>query len=324
MLRVAGDLDGAADRSSPTDAGAGGLVTADRCRVRRIRAEPRGVEIVLAIVSAALFALGSVLQQRAGDDTATIGTTSGALLLRMARRPVWLAGIAADGLGFVAQAIALGIGQLAIVQPLLVTSVAFALPLGAWINHQRVGRRETIAALVVVGGLAAFVVIANPAGGRDNAPVHEWLIAGAACAAACAPLVLLAPRRPGARRAALLGAAAGILFALSAALTKTAASELSGGVVALATSWPPYALAFVGYVSMTINQLSLDAKALPATMATSTALDPIAGVALGLTLFAESIHAGPVQLVAIVLALTLALGAMVVLARDQSRPPAAA
>ena len=52
----------------------------------------------------------------------------------------------------------------------------------------------------------------------------------------------------------------GILFALSAALTKTVASELSGGVVALATSWPLYALAFVGYVSMTINQISLDAR----------------------------------------------------------------
>ena len=67
------------------------------------------MEIVLALTSALLFALGNVLQQKAGLDASSAGASSG-LLLRMARRPVWLAGIASDGLGFVAQAAALGIG----------------------------------------------------------------------------------------------------------------------------------------------------------------------------------------------------------------------
>jgi hypothetical protein len=66
------------------------------------------VEIGLALVSAVLFALGSVLQQKAGLDAPSAGASS-SLLLRMARRPVWLAGIASDGLGFVAHAAALGI-----------------------------------------------------------------------------------------------------------------------------------------------------------------------------------------------------------------------
>ena len=56
----------------------------------------------------------------------------------MATRPVWLRGIATDALGFVAQAIALTIGRLAVVQPLLVSSVVFALPLGARLTHQQV------------------------------------------------------------------------------------------------------------------------------------------------------------------------------------------
>jgi drug/metabolite transporter (DMT)-like permease len=266
------------------------------------------VEIVLALISAVMFALGSVLQQKAGAAAPTAGA-SGPLLFRMAQRPVWLVGIVADGLG---------IGRLDVVQPLLVTSVVFALPLGAWLGDARFGRREAAAAVVVVAGLGVFVALANPAGGRSGAPLGDWLICIAACAALCVPLVLLAPRRPGARRAALLGVAAGILFALSAALTKAVVDHLSDGLTLL-THWQLYALVVVGYVSMTVNQMSLDAGSLSATMATSTSFDPIASVVLGLTLFEETIDTGPLQGVAILLALAVALGAMIVLARDQQQ-----
>jgi hypothetical protein len=74
------------------------------------------VEIALALVSALLFALGSVLQQKAGLQDPTDGPSSG-VLLRVARRPLWLAGTAGDGLGFVAQAAALGNGRLAVSSP---------------------------------------------------------------------------------------------------------------------------------------------------------------------------------------------------------------
>jgi drug/metabolite transporter (DMT)-like permease len=277
------------------------------------------VQIALALIAAALFALGSVLQQKAGADAPTIGARSG-LLLQMVRRPVWLAGVAADGLAFVAQAAALGIGRLAVVQPLLVASVVFALPLGAWLGDQRVGRREVIAAIALLAGLGAFIVVADPAGGHDGAGLGAWLIAAAACGGPCVALTLLAPREPGSRRAALLGAAAGILFALSAALTKTVVSELDNGLLTIVTTWPLYGLIAVGYVSMTLNQMSLDAGALAATMATSTALDPIASVVLGLTLFRESMSAGPIEVLVILAALVVVVGAMIVLARDQDQP----
>ena len=280
------------------------------------------MEIVLALGSAALFALGSVLQQKAGADAPSLGA-SGALLVRMARRPVWVAGIAVDGLGFVSQAAALGIGRLAVVQPLMVTTVVFALPFGAWLGGTRINRREAAAAVLVVAGVGAFVALADPAGGRSDAPFGAWAIAGAACAVLCVPLVALAPKSPGGRRASYLGIATGILFALSAALTKSTVNELSDGLLAVITSWQLYGLIAVGYVSMTLNQLSLDAGALSATLATSTAFDPIASVLLGLTLFVETIHAGPVQAVVIVLALVVALGAMTVLARDEAKAPPA-
>ena len=135
------------------------------------------MDIVLALVAALLFALGNTLQQKAGLDEPTDGASS-SLLLRMAQRPVWLVGIAADALGFVAQAAALGIGRLVVVQPLLVTSVVFALPLGARLQRASGSRaRDVGAAILVVAALVAFLTIADPSGGRDDAPLGEWLIA---------------------------------------------------------------------------------------------------------------------------------------------------
>jgi drug/metabolite transporter (DMT)-like permease len=279
------------------------------------------MEIVLALVSSVLFALGSVLQQKAGVDAPSAGTSSG-LLLRMARRRVWLAGIGSDALGFVAQAAALGVGRLAVVQPLLVTSVVFALPLGVRLTGLRAHRSDAAAAALVVLALVAFLLFAQPSGGRSEAPLGAWLVAVAACAAVCALLALGGRHGPPPRRAVYLGAAAGILFALSAALTKAVVDELHRGVFHVLGSWELYALAAVGYTSMTLNQLALNTGALAATLATTTALDPIASVVLGLTVFHESPHAGAAQVPVALVALGAALGGMVVLARAEAHLPA--
>jgi drug/metabolite transporter (DMT)-like permease len=275
------------------------------------------VEIILALASALLFALGSVLQQKAGLDASSAGASTW-LLLRMARRPAWLAGLASDGLGFVAQAAALSVGRLAVVQPLLVTSVVFALPLGMRLSGQRVRRGDVAAAALVVVALVGFLTVASPSGGRREAPLTDWSIVAIVCVAVCAPIALLGRHGPAPRRAALLGTATGVLFALSAALTKAVVDELHSGILQVIGSWELYALGGVGYASMTFNQLALNTGALAATIATSGALDPIASVVLGLTLFHESLHATSLQAVGALAALTAALVGMAVLARSQA------
>ncbi len=279
------------------------------------------VEIVLALLAALLFAIGTVLQQKAGMDEPQGGSGSG-LLLRMARRPAWLAGIVADALGFVGQAAALSIGRLAVVQPLLVSSLVFALPLGARFTGQRVRPADVGAAALVIGALVAFLAVADPSGGRDDAPFADWLVAMAAVGAATVPLVLIARGRRPAQKAALLGTATGILFALSAALTKAVTDQLGEGVGELLVDWRVYALIAVGYVSMTFNQLALATGVLAPAVATSMAFDPITSVLLGTTLLEESLHETTAGAVAIVLSLGAALAGMTVLARSQAGPPA--
>jgi drug/metabolite transporter (DMT)-like permease len=279
------------------------------------------MEIVLALVAALLFALGTVLLQRAGLEEGTEGSTSG-LLVRMARRPVWLAGIAADALGFVAQAAALTIGRLAVVQPLLVSAVVFALPLGAKLTGQRIRKIDAGAAALVTASLILFLTIANPSGGRDDAPLGQWLIAIGAIGALCVPLVVLARGMPAGRRAALLGTAAGLLFALTAALTKAVTDRLGEGLVEALLDWRLFALIAIGYISMTLNQLALSTGALAPAAATSMAFDPIASVILGVTLLEESIHETTLGTLVTLLALVGALAGMVVLATGQGGGPA--
>lgn len=282
------------------------------------------MDIALAVVAALFFALGTVLQQKAGLDEPVEGSSAG-LLVQMARRPMWLAGIAADGLGFAAQFVALAIGRVAVVQPLLVLSVVFALPVGARLTNQRVTRVDIGAALVVTVGLVAFLAIADPHGGRDDAPLGDWLITGLVCAIVLTPLLVASRRMKGAAaRAATLGSCTGILFGLSAALTSVVGHRFDDGILDVFTSWPLYALLVVGYASMTFSQLSLQTGALAPAVATQMTLDPITSLVLAVTLLQESLDSSAPDVIATVVALGLVLAGVAVLARRQEEPEAGA
>jgi drug/metabolite transporter (DMT)-like permease len=270
--------------------------------------------IPLALAAALLFSFGTVLQQQVAATASEEEARGAGFLLRLARQPRWLAGIVADGLGFVAQAAALGLGRIVVVQPLLATSVVFALPLGARFEHKPVSRPEILGALAVTAGLGAFLVLADPGGGVDNASATAWVVSFAIAAVLCSALTLSARGRAPVHRAALLGTAAGILFALSAALTKATVEQLDDGVLAVFEHWQLYALVVVGYVSMTLSQASLQAGALAAAVATQMALDPVASLFLGTLAFDETIHDDTGTLLAALVAFAVMIGGIAFLA----------
>ena len=146
------------------------------------------MDVVLALVAALCFSLGTVLEQQVASTASEEEARRARFLLRLARRPRWLAGIAADALGFVAQAAALAIGRLVVVQPLLATTVVFALPLGAKLGGRRVVRRDMAAALAVTLGLAVFLVVADPTGGREDATGAAWIVSFGVTGVVCALL----------------------------------------------------------------------------------------------------------------------------------------
>ena len=123
----------------------------------------------LALVAAFLFALAAALQQKGALNLPTISLADPKSLVRLLGEKMWLIGTLALFSGYLFQAAALDRGRLSVIQPLLVTTVVFALPLGYFLTKQHVGRREVIGAAVILVGLALFVYFGDPAGGKENA-----------------------------------------------------------------------------------------------------------------------------------------------------------
>ena len=204
----------------------------------------------LAILAAFMFALAAVLQQREAV-TAGGGGMSAAFFLALIRKPIWLLGTAALIGGYILQGAALGKGRLVIIQPLLVTTVVFALPLGVLLTHQVVTRRDWAAAAGVVAALAAFIVIGDPAPGLDDAPGWEWAVSLVIVSVLAALVVLFGRHLRSPRRAAALGSAAGMLFGLSACLAKPVVEELGDdGLAAVLGDWLTWAMIGTGAAAL--------------------------------------------------------------------------
>jgi drug/metabolite transporter (DMT)-like permease len=284
------------------------------------------VDIVLALVAAFLFALGLVLQEKAAATLPAEAVGKG-FLVRLARQPVWLLGLAAQGLGFVAQAIALGIGRMVIVQPLLVASIVFALPLGRLLEGRRIRREEWLGAALVTAGLGALLLVSKPAQGSDDASILSWAVIGGITLGLAVVLFALARGRAPALRAGLLGAAGGILFGLAAALTKTTVSLLDDGIGAVFGDWHVYALAGISIAAFWLEQAALQTGALAAAVATTMAFDPLSSLVFGIVLFDEALHESAVGYALSAIALATALAGLVLLARakgEEKPPPAPA
>jgi drug/metabolite transporter (DMT)-like permease len=247
------------------------------------------VAATLALVAAFLFALAATLQQKGALDLGSVSLGSPASLLRLARQTMWLLGTLALLAGYAFQAAALDRGRLSIVQPLLVTTVVFALPLGYFLTRQSVGRREIGGAGVIVLGLALFTYFADPAGGLENAPGREWAIAIAALGAACGVLLAVGGGQDASptKRAAVYGTVAGILFGLSAALTKPTLDYLHESVGVMLSHWEPYALAIAGVLGFVLQQVSLATGKLAPSVATVSVANPVVGILIGTLLLDE-------------------------------------
>ena len=241
----------------------------------------------LALIAAFLFALAATLQQRGALELGGVGSASS--LLKLLGRPMWLVGTLALLVGYVFQAAALDRGRLSIIQPLLVTTVVFALPLGYFLTSQIVGRREIVGAGVILVGLALFTYFADPSGGVDNAPGSEWAVAIVVLVVVCGALLSFGGRSDSSAgtRAAVYGTVAGILFGLSASLTKPTVEYLHEGVDELLSHWEGYALAVAGVLGFVLQQVSLGTGKLAPSVATVSVANPIVGIAIGTLLLDE-------------------------------------
>src|SRR5947209_9631024 len=120
------------------------------------------VAIFSGLFAALCAAVGIVVRQRAaqGVPTGAAGRAeSAALVTTLVREPSWWAGMLATVGGYAFQVLALAHGSLLLVQPLLVSSLLFALPLSAHVRRTHVSWAEWGWAALLTAALAVFVLV---------------------------------------------------------------------------------------------------------------------------------------------------------------------
>ena len=91
----------------------------------------------LVVLAACANAVSSVLQRKANKRVPQSENMSLRQIRLLLRQPVWFGGIAAITVGFLLQASALGSGQLAVVEPVLVLELPFTLIFASRVFRQR-------------------------------------------------------------------------------------------------------------------------------------------------------------------------------------------
>jgi hypothetical protein len=255
---------------------------------------------LLALLAAFLFALAATLQQKGALGMGEVSLRSPGSFVRLVRQTWWLLGTVALLGGYVCQAVALDHGKLAVIQPLLVTTIVFALPLGYLLTHQVVTHSAIVAAALVVVGLAVFTVVGDAAAGNDTAPGWQWAVAIAVLAAASAALLVAGGRGSPAQKAGLLGAGA-ILS--------------NDGVAATLSSWEFWAFAAAGILAFLVQQVSLATGRLAPSVAMTSVVNPLVCIAVGTLLLDERLAPPTWHKVVAYAALGLALVAAVTITR---------
>jgi drug/metabolite transporter (DMT)-like permease len=245
---------------------------------------------LLALSSGLANALTSILQRMGVEDAPAESTLKLSLLTHALRRGVWLLGFAFMVASFLLQAVALHIGDLSQVQPILTTELLFiVLLLATWFRF-RVGIREWLGCLAAAGGLAGFLIFAQPIGGEVIPTTQSWILAMVGCGGAMVLSVVLALRGPRWWRATMFGVAGAIGFAFTASLIKAVGDYVAADWAQMFVHWQTYALAVAGVLSLFLAQNAYHAGPIAASQTALVLVDPLASLAIGIGLFGDNLR----------------------------------
>lgn len=282
------------------------------------------IAVAAALGASTCSATASALQHRTAVRVPGEGGALATTRATLTHLP-WLFAAGLQGLSFLLHAVALRFGQLTVVQPLLVCAVLLALPLNRLLRHERITARELGWALLLVIGLAGFLVAGTPptrppAQPADTGPAVGFGAAGLVVVAVCTVVTLRSSRTVG---AAALGVAAAVLFACQAALLKACVGLVGAGpgLGALPGAWQPYVLVVVGLTAVVFTQLAYRRGPLSASLPLIMAVNPVLGVLIGSVVYDETVRDSTLALaVEIVLLTVLAVATLALTRLEQDRP----
>lgn len=252
------------------------------------------MNIAIAVISAMLAGTGLVLQQHAAEQAPKSYFLHLRLITDLLHRRRWLAGVAIMAVGQALSVWAVGHLELSVSEPLVATSLIFALLLAAPLSGQRLRRTELLGALILAAGVTILSVSRTVSAHGMRFGSFAYWPAAAAIAVIAFSLVHAGLRRDGQQRATLTAAASGLIFGISDALTRRTVQIVDAHhLAALLTSWPAYSLVGASLIGMWLMQSSFNAAPLRVSLPAITAAEPVAGIALGVVVFGDVIRVSP-------------------------------
>jgi drug/metabolite transporter (DMT)-like permease len=278
-----------------------------------------------ALASALVLGISAVADQRSTKRVKKRKGLSPAILADLARQSLWLIAIVANLAGFALQVVALSLGSLALVQPLLVFDLVFAV-LISWLLDRRAkvphpgGRRPALlmftGVAAVTGGVAGFLAIGQPSAGTTNVGTSVLLPLAIGLAVAVGGCLAVAARKPDLRPLAM-ALACGVCYGVAAFAVKLVTSEFSGGAATVFTNWPVYVLAVAGPLGYLFNQYALQqGKSLAPVQSVITSADPIISIALSILWLNVVLRDSPAAIFGEVASLVLMVAGIVLTAHN--------
>lgn len=276
------------------------------------------VGILIAVAASVIAGWASVAQQRVASSVPVEEGSTLHLLGELVRRPLWLIAFAANMVGFALHAMALDVGNLLTVEPVVSTSLLFALAIGARWAHDRLPVAVWVAAAFLVGGVALFLVAGDPTDSGLDATMRQWLVAGAVVVPISVGLAWFAYRRTGPGRAFTFGVVTGILFGAQASLTKAVTIDLGDGIGAELTNWKLYAVVILGVSAFVMQQTAFQAGSIALSLPATVVLPPITAAFIAITVLGGSVDLHGMHGAWIAIAVIAMIGGLVVIARAEA------
>jgi hypothetical protein len=273
------------------------------------------VAVLVAIAGAITFGASDVIEQRATHRVANRPPLDLRLFADLAVNRLWLIGITVDISASAMQAIALHFGPLALVQPILVLDLLFAVVITAVLGRRRPDRVVGAGVLCCTGGLVLFLAVSRPQSPPVSVAPTILVPLGGGVAGLIA-LCLIAWRvSPRTFLPLATAFACGAIFGVTAFLLKEITQTIGLGFNPPSQQWPLYAFIVAEPIGFLLNQNAFQESSLIApVLAIRTVTDPLVAIGIGLVWLNERIAGSPGAIAAEVVGLIVMSAGVVALA----------
>jgi drug/metabolite transporter (DMT)-like permease len=273
------------------------------------------VAVLVALAGAITFGASDVIEQRATHRVAERPPLDVKLFADLVANRLWVIGITVDIAGSVMQAFALHFGPLALVQPILVLDLLFAVVITYVMARRRPDRLTIAGVLCCTGGLVLFLAVARPQSPPVSVGPTILLPLGLASAGVIA-LCLVAWRVSPRKFLPLTTAfACGLIFGVTAFLLKELTQTIGLGFNPPSQQWPLYAFIIAEPLGFLLNQNAFQESSLIApVLAIRTVTDPLVAIGIGLVWLDEQLASSPAAIAAELVGLIIMSAGVVALA----------